>query len=242
MRSSKPTSTVTSITATSISTSPGSRPIFPAQRISRSTSGNRSPRGCLPAGSPVSASGKPRGTSSNTPGPDMTRPFAGQTILVTGASRGIGAVTAALLAKQGARVIRMSRSAMPPMSHTIDLQVDLIDPRARTAAFAQVSEQHGTPDAIVSNAGAFLLAPLAETSDDLVREQIAINLEAPLALARHFLPPMQVRGSGSHVLIGSVADAQGFSGNSAYAASKYGVRGLHEVLTEEFGGSGIRFA
>ncbi len=172
----------------------------------------------------------------------MTRPFAGQTILVTGASRGIGAVTAALLAKQGARLIRMSRSAMPPMSHTIDLHVDLIDPRARTAAFTQVSEQHGTPDAIVSNAGAFLLAPLAETSDDLVREQIAINLEAPLALARHFLPPMQVRGSGSHVLIGSVADAQGFSGNSAYAASKYGVRGLHEVLTEEFGGSGIRFA
>ena len=172
----------------------------------------------------------------------MTKPFAGQTVLVTGASRGIGAVTAALLVQQGARVIRMSRSAMPPMAHSIDIPVDLADPHARAAAFAMVSEQHGTPDAIVSNAGAFLLAPLAETSDDLMREQIAINLEAPLALARHFLPPMQVRGSGSHVLVGSVADAQGFSGNSAYAASKYGVRGLHEVLTEEFGGSGIRFA
>ena len=172
----------------------------------------------------------------------MTKAFAGQTILVTGASRGIGAVTAALLTKQGARVIRMSRSAMPPMPHTIDLHVDLADAHARAAAFAQVTEQHGLPEAIVSNAGAFLLAPLADTSDDLAREQLAINLEAPLALARHFLPLMQVRGSGSHVLIGSVADAQGFTGNSAYAASKYGLRGLHEVLTEEFGGSGIRFA
>ncbi len=172
----------------------------------------------------------------------MTRPFARQTILVTGASRGIGAVTAALLVKQGARVIRMSRSAMPPLAHTIDLQVDLADPRARATACDQVADLHGTPDAIVSNAGAFLLAPLAETSDDLVREQIAINLEAPLALARRFLPAMQLRGSGSHVLIGSVADAQGFPGNAAYAASKYGVRGLHEVLTEEFSGSGIRFA
>ncbi len=172
----------------------------------------------------------------------MTKPFAGQTILVTGASRGIGAVTAALLTQQGARVIRMSRSAMPAVPHTIDLQVDLVDPHARAAAFAQISERFGVPEAIVSNAGAFLLAPLAETSDDLAREQIAINLEAPLALARHFLPPMQIRGSGSHVLIGSIADAQGFSGNSAYAASKYGVRGLHDVLTEEFGNSGIRFS
>ena len=50
----------------------------------------------------------------------------------------------------------------------------------------------------------------------------------------------QVRGSGSHVLVGSVADAQGFSGNSAYAASKYGVRGLHEVLAEELRGTGVR--
>ena len=108
--------------------------------------------------------------------------------------------------------------------------------------FAQVSEQHGTPDAIVSNAGAFLLAPLAETSDDLVREQIAINLEAPLALARHLpAPDAGHAGSGSHVLIGSVADAQGFSGNSAYAASKYGVRGLHEVLTRSSAVSGVRF-
>ena len=113
----------------------------------------------------------------------MTKPFAGQTVLVTGASRGIGAVTAALLVQQGARVIRMSRSAMPPMAHSIDIPVDLADPHARAAAFAMVSEQHGTPDAIVSNAGAFLLAPLAETSDDLMREQIAINLEAPRRLA-----------------------------------------------------------
>lgn len=172
----------------------------------------------------------------------MNSPFAGQTILVTGASRGIGAVTAALLAKQGARVIRMSRSAMPALADTIDIQVDLADPRARSAALDQVAEQHGVPDAIVSNAGAFLLAPLAETSDDLVREQIAINLEAPLAVARRFLPAMQARGSGRHVLIGSIADAQGFPGNAAYAASKYGVRGLHEVLTEEFRGSGVLFS
>ncbi len=93
---------------------------------------------------------------------------------------------------------------------------------------------------MVSNAGAFIIAPLAETTDALLREQLAINLEAPFAIARHFLPAMVERGHGAHILVGSVADAKPFSGNSAYAASKYGARGLHEVLCEEFRGTGVR--
>ena len=88
--------------------------------------------------------------------------------------------------------------------------------------------------------GAFLLAPLEDTSDELFREQLAINLEAPLAVARHFLPAMKGRKSGSHILIGSVADWHAFPGNAAYAASKFGARGLHEVLLEECRGSGVR--
>ncbi len=172
----------------------------------------------------------------------MSSPVAGKLVLVTGASRGIGAATAALLTQAGARVARMSRSQMPPLAGAIDTQVDLADHRTRSAALDQLLAQHGAPDAIVSNAGAFLLAPLADTSDDLLREQLAINLEAPLAIARTFLPLMQERGSGCHVLVGSVADMVGFPDNAAYAASKFGVRGLHEVLTEEFRGSGVRFA
>lgn len=172
----------------------------------------------------------------------MTTTLAGRTVLVTGASRGIGAATAARLAAEGARIIRMSRSGLPSLPGSLDFKVDLADPVSRLAALEQVTRQHGVPDAVVSNAGGFLLAPLEETSDDLVREQLAINLEAPLAIARHFLPGMQARGSGAHLLIGSVADAQGFPGNAAYAASKYGLRGLHEVLVEEYRGSGIRFS
>lgn len=172
----------------------------------------------------------------------MNSSLADKLVLVTGASRGIGAATAALLAQAGARVARMSRSQLPPLPRTIDIQVDLADPRTRSAALEQLRSHHGVPDAIVSNAGGFLLAPLADTSDDLMREQLAINLEAPLAIARVFLPAMQERGSGCHVLVGSVADAVGLPGNAAYAASKFGVRGLHEVLTEEFHRSGVRFS
>ncbi len=170
----------------------------------------------------------------------MPGPLEGKKILITGASRGIGSAAAARLGTLGATLIRLSRSNMPALAGAIDLRVDLADRSARDAALSQVTRDHGVPDVIVSNAGAFLIAPIEDTTDDLLREQLAINLEAPFAIARHFLPRMRERGSGVHVIIGSVADNKPFPGNAAYAASKYGVRGLHEVLCEEFRGTGVR--
>lgn len=161
-------------------------------------------------------------------------------VLVTGASRGIGAATARRCAAAGARVVRIARSEMPALDGAIDVRADLADPVTRDDALQRISTTVGVPDVVVNNAGAFLLADLADTSDALAREQLAINVEAPLAVARHFLPAMRARGAGTHIVIGSVADWRAFPGNAAYAASKYAVRGLHEVLVEEFRGSGVR--
>ena len=171
---------------------------------------------------------------------DAAPALAGQTILITGASRGIGAATATRVAALGAVVIRIARSAMPPLAGAIDLHADLADPQDRDAVLREITEHHGIPDGLVSNAGGFMIAPLGLTTDALLREQLAINLEAPFAIARHFLPAMAARGHGRHVLVGSVADMRAFSGNAAYSASKYGVRGLHEVLCEEFRETGVR--
>ncbi len=167
-------------------------------------------------------------------------PLRDRVVLVTGASRGIGAATARRFASAGARVVRIARSEMPPLDAALDVRADLADAESRNAGLRQVSTAVGVPDIVVSNAGAFLLADLAGTSDALAREQLAINIEAPLAVARHFLPAMRERGAGTHIVIGSVADWRAFPGNAAYAASKYAVRGLHEVLLEEFRGSGVR--
>ncbi|MEO5799896.1 MAG: SDR family NAD(P)-dependent oxidoreductase [Gemmatimonadales bacterium] len=161
-------------------------------------------------------------------------------VLVTGASRGIGAATAHRFAADGSTVIRLARSALPPLRGARDYRVDLADPTDRGRVLQLISEEIGLPDIVVSNAGAFLLAPIEDTSDALLREQLAINLEAPLAIARHFLPAMCERGTGSHLLVGSVADHKAYPGNAAYAASKFGARGLHEVLLEECRGTGVR--
>ena len=160
--------------------------------------------------------------------------------LVTGASRGIGAATAIALVGAGYRVIRIARSAMPPLAHCHDVAADLAEHAARADALATIARDFGVPDVVVNNAGSFLLAPLEESSDSLLREQLAINLEAPFAVARTFLPAMRLRGHGTHVLVGSIADWRAFPENAAYSASKFGARGLHEVLLEEMRGSGVR--
>lgn len=161
-------------------------------------------------------------------------------VVITGASRGIGAATAQRFAADGATVVRLARSEMVPLTGAFDVRVDLADPVDRRRALDLVARELGTPDVLINNAGAFLLASLEDTSDELLREQLAINLEAPLAVARRFLPAMKARASGTHLLVGSIADWHAFPGNAAYAASKFGARGLHEVLLEECRGSGVR--
>ncbi len=171
-----------------------------------------------------------------------TETLNGTTVLVTGASRGIGAATAAACAQAGARVVRVARSPLPPLPHATlhDFRADLTDPAAREATCSAIEAAVGIPDIVISNAGAFMIASLDQSSDALVEEQIAVNLMAPFALARWCLPAMRDRGSGTHLLVGSVADHRAFPLNAAYAASKFGVRGLHEVLLEEYRGSGVR--
>jgi NAD(P)-dependent dehydrogenase (short-subunit alcohol dehydrogenase family) len=70
--------------------------------------------------------------------------------------------------------------------------------------------------------------------------QVAINLRAAFAVARAFLPMLRDARRGTFITVGSVADHVGFPENAAYAASKYGLRGLHETLLAEFRGTGVR--
>ena len=171
----------------------------------------------------------------------------GRTALVTGASRGIGAAVARRLAASGARVALLARSkqllgvlAREIGNGAVGLACDVRD----TATLARAIDQlrgliGGPPDIVVNNAGAFLIAPAQDTSVDAFADMLAVNLVAPFAVVRAILPLMKEKG-GHIVTIGSIADRTTFSGNAAYAASKHGVRALHEVLREELRGSGVR--
>jgi NAD(P)-dependent dehydrogenase (short-subunit alcohol dehydrogenase family) len=165
----------------------------------------------------------------------------GRVAVVTGASRGIGAATAEALHQAGARVVRVART-LSPAGEFVDIPADLTDPAQVEALADRVQRELGPPDVIVSNAGGFLLRPLEQTSVADFDAQLSINLRAAFAVARVFLPMLRAAGRGTFVTVGSVADHVGFPENAAYAASKYGLRGLHETLVAEYRGTGVRLA
>ena len=95
-------------------------------------------------------------------------------------------------------------------------------------------------DVLVNAAGVFDLAPVTDTSDAVLNRNLDANLKGAFNVTRAFLPAMLAAGSGLVIQVGSVAGWRAFPENGAYSASKYGLRGFHEVLLEEIRGTGVR--
>ena len=166
--------------------------------------------------------------------------LAGRVAVVTGASRGIGLAVATALRREGARVVGAARGLEPARSEThLAVRCDVTDERQVAALAEATRSAFGPPDLVVNAAGGFLLATLERTSAADFDAQLGANLRGPFLIARAFLPEMRARRSGRLITIGSIADHHAFPENTAYAASKYGLRGLHKVLREEFKGSGV---
>jgi len=161
--------------------------------------------------------------------------------LVTGASRGIGLAVADALRAGGMHVVRLARS-LPDGSaeRRTDIACDVTKPAAVERAVAQVEKDLGVPDVLVNNAGIFFIKPLAETTPADFSATLTTNLTAAFLFVRAIVPKMVARGSGHLVTIGSISDYIGFSGSTAYAASKFGLRGMHEVIRQETAKSGVR--
>jgi len=161
--------------------------------------------------------------------------------LVTGASRGIGLAVADALGASGWHVVRLARSlASGSAERRTDIACDVTKPADVDRAVARVEHELGVPDVLVNNAGIFFIKPLAETTHADFTATLTTNLTAAFLCAHAVVPKMVARGSGHLVTIGSISDYIGFSGSTAYAASKFGLRGMHEVIRQETAKSGVR--
>ena len=178
----------------------------------------------------------------------MPVPLDGRTALVTGASSGIGAATARVLAGAGARVVlaarrtdRLAALAGELGGAARSLELDVRDPEGVRAALGTLPEEWSAFDVLVNNAGlSRALVPVHENTDADVDDMLDTNVRGLLAVTRAVVPGMVARGRGHVVNLGSIAGHQVYPGGAVYCATKFAVRALSEGLKMDLHGTPIR--
>jgi NAD(P)-dependent dehydrogenase (short-subunit alcohol dehydrogenase family) len=173
---------------------------------------------------------------------------AGRVAVVTGASRGIGAATAALLAQAGARVALIARSkeglaavaATLPRARSLAIPADLADTDAVTAAVDRIAATWGTVDILVNNAGIIAAAAYRDISVEEWQSMLEVNLTGAFRMVKAVAPLMEAAGWGRIVNITSVtAQTGGVSGGAHYSASKGGLESFTKTLARDLAPAGI---
>ena len=162
--------------------------------------------------------------------------------VITGAAQGIGKQTAAVLNDLGWSVVLLDLQSIDTSMYVsaLSLAGDITDEIFVQSAARQTIDTFGRVDALVNNAGISCITSALETSAEMYRKVIDVNLVAPFLLAKAFGGLMVKAGSGSVVNVASVAGLQGVADRSAYNASKHGLIGLTRTLAVEWGAKGVR--
>lgn len=173
-------------------------------------------------------------------------------VLVTGASQGIGAAMASLFATElpGVRLALVARNmkrlgAVARACTKRGAKVEIFGCDVANAASVEmmateVARRCGAPDVLINNAGAFTMAPFAETSLAQFDDMIAVNLRSAFLVTQAFLPAMLKRKTGDIFFMSSIAGLGAYPNAAAYCAAKFGVTGLAKVLRAETKPHGIR--
>ncbi len=173
-------------------------------------------------------------------------------VLITGASRGIGAATARLFAQEGWNVAvhyNASRAAAEQLAaelsglgvRAVPIQADVADPEQAERLVRETEGALGPLDAVICNAGVALPQQLlTDTTADQWRRLMSVDLDGMFHTLRAAIPGMVRQKRGSIVTVSSMWGITGGSCETPYSAAKAGVIGLTRALAKELGPSGIR--
>lgn len=162
-------------------------------------------------------------------------------VLVTGASRGIGAAIAHTLVARGDTVFGLARWEQPheQLPDTLErIVVDLSDLEQTSQVVRTLSQQQPI-DTVVLNAGRGDISPLENISSSAIGPSLALNLASPLVVARECLVSLRTSVRADLVFIGSESALKGGRQGSLYSAAKFGLRGAAQALREELAGANV---
>jgi short-subunit dehydrogenase len=180
------------------------------------------------------------------------RRFEDKAVVVTGASSGIGGAAARAFAREGARValVARRRAELEALAREIEAEggratvfpADLGATETLRGLVDAIVLELGTIDVLVNAAGLNRRGPVDRWEPEDLAGIIALNLTAPVVLARLVIPRMKAQGGGAIVSVASLAGRVPLRGEATYSATKFGLRTFTFALAEELEGSNVRAA
>lgn len=166
----------------------------------------------------------------------------GRRVLLTGASGGIGRAIARALHARGAALVISGRraAALEQLRSELGRRVE-VEPcdLSEPGAPAELAARAGAVDILVANAALPASGRLESFTPEQIDRSLAVNLRAPMQLARALAPAMAERRAGHLVFVSSFSGKVAVAGGSVYSATKFGVRGFALALREDLRGTGV---
>jgi|TARA_B110000438_G_C15811176_1_gene649725 short-subunit dehydrogenase len=178
----------------------------------------------------------------------MNSDFNNKTVIITGASAGVGAATARTFANLGANLVLVARGQvaldkiteeLASITSVINIAMDINDASANESLLIKAAQAFGTVDVLINNAGFHQRGEVALNQANDLTKMVDINLRAPIQLSCLMLPYLQKAGGGAIVNVGSLAGRTPLQGAATYAATKAGLRAFTYSLADELQNTGI---
>ena len=161
-------------------------------------------------------------------------------VIISGGGTGVGAATAHVFDKAGAKVTILGRTEESLQAQGLSYQVcDVTDSSAVKAALEAARAEHGPISTVVANAGASDSVPFAKMTTESLSNMLDVNIVGVFNCLQAALPDMKVAGRGQMIVIASTAGLKGYPYVAGYCAAKHGVVGLTRALSVELAPLGI---
>jgi len=177
----------------------------------------------------------------------MAKRFEGRTVVITGASSGVGAAAARAFAAEGARVVIAARTAAALGAvakeigeRALAIPTDVADPEQARALIERAVVETGGIDVLVNNAAYNQRGDVIDAEPAALARVVDVNLRAPIFLTRLALPHMRQRPKANVVNVASIAGQIPLPEEATYSATKFGLRGFSMALAEELRATSIR--